>query len=197
MSVRRNGTRERFHAAGDHPQQRAADDVRERAAQLSVAADFVPSSATLGFTVCARHEAAEPQSVGRFMRPSTKGFLTGFSAAVICFLLAAFVWDGLRSGMLRSKSKRLLAQGSVINREISRYHEQHGAYPASKVDVTALFPRIDNDFDYFSDGKTCTLVCPSLTGQSRWEPYVFKNGRLAAWPSYMGEFVKQDVASPN
>jgi len=131
------------------------------------------------------------------MRPGTKGFLAGFSAAVICCLLAALVWDGLRGGMIRSKSKRFLAQGTVINREILRYHQQHGAYPASKVDVTALFPRIDTDFDYFSDGNTCTLVCPSLTGQSRWEPYVFRNGRLAAWPSYMGELDKQDVALPN
>jgi hypothetical protein len=31
----------------------------------AVAADFVPPSATLGFTVCARHEAAEPRAVGR------------------------------------------------------------------------------------------------------------------------------------
>ena len=39
--------------------------IVDRAAQLAVAADFLPSSGTLGFTVCARHEAAEPQDVGR------------------------------------------------------------------------------------------------------------------------------------
>jgi hypothetical protein len=35
--------------------------VERRGAQLAVAADFVPSSATLDATVCARHEAAEPR----------------------------------------------------------------------------------------------------------------------------------------
>ena len=36
-----------------------------------VAADFVPPSATLTCTVCARHEAAEPQDVSRW-KPMTK-----------------------------------------------------------------------------------------------------------------------------
>ncbi|HEX7191373.1 MAG TPA: hypothetical protein VF381_07355 [Thermoanaerobaculia bacterium] len=130
------------------------------------------------------------------MTARAKGFVVGFAAASALFVCGAFVWGGLHDAMVRSKSKGFLAEGSVIDEAILRYREHHSAYPASKDVVLHSLPRNDGDFDYFSNGTEYTLICPSLIGAARWEPYVFRNGRLVAWPSYVDEEVKRRLATP-
>lgn len=122
-----------------------------------------------------------------------KGFVIRFAAASTLFICGAFVFDRLHDAMVRSKSKRFFAEGSVIDDAIVRYRERHSGYPSSKDVVLESLPRNDGDFDYFSNGTEYTLVCPSLTGTARWEPYVFRNGHLVAWPSYAEEDVRNQL----
>ena len=131
------------------------------------------------------------------MSARVRGFVLGFAAAAALFTCGAFVWDGLRDGMIRSKSKRFLDEGSIISEAIVSYRAQRSEYPPSKAAVLESLARADGDFDYFTDPEGYTLVCPSLTGRSRWDPYVFHNGRLVAWPRYMDDVVKQPSAPPN
>jgi hypothetical protein len=114
-------------------------------------------------------------------------FAGGFVCAAALFALATFVYSGLRHAAIVSKSKHLLGNALYLDKTVQSYRAaNHGKLPPSKAEVVRqLGARAWDDFDYFREADGYTLVYPSLTGKLRWEPYVFRNGRLAAFPLYM------------
>jgi hypothetical protein len=114
-----------------------------------------------------------------------KYFLLGFLTAAALFTCCAWVFTNLRDAAIRSKSKRFFSETRALDEVVLAYRDAHGEYPRTKADVVAGTRRAASDFDYFVQDGHYTLIYPSLTGTLRWEPYVFQDGVLAAYPTYM------------
>jgi len=118
--------------------------------------------------------------------PNRKVFALGLILGPVLSGLGAFALSTFSTSVRVSKSKRIFATALGLNEAVLRYHKVHGAYPTKAHEVTnEVGQKSLTDFDYVSDGTSYILIHPSLTGEFRWEPYVFQDGRLVAWPEHM------------
>jgi len=81
----------------------------------------------------------------------------------------------------RLRAIRPLSDAVAVDQTVREYRRQHGGYPM-RVPLA--------DCDYSSDGTTYTIICPSLLGKFRWDPYVIRDGTFVRWPPYMDDIMK-------